>query len=63
MGLLRGISHTEFIKGDDGKLYFSKTAAYVGGGHIADPAEAATGLDSVGRGAKIEMHYGKLPCY
>ena len=36
MGLLRGVSHTEFIKGDDGSLYFLETSARVGGAHIAE---------------------------
>src|SRR5271167_4341419 len=36
-GLLRGVSHSEFIRGrDDGKLYFLETSARVGGAHIAD---------------------------
>jgi biotin carboxylase len=61
MGLLRGISHTEFIKGDDGKLYFLETAARVGGAHIADLVEAATGLNLWAEWAKIEMAGGKLP--
>jgi len=61
MGLLRGISHTEFIKGDDGKLYFLETAARVGGAHIADLVEAATGLNLWGEWAKIEIAGGKLP--
>jgi biotin carboxylase len=61
MGLLRGVSHTEFIKGDDGKLYFLETAARVGGAHIAELVEAATGLNLWAEWAKIEIAGGKLP--
>jgi biotin carboxylase len=61
MGLLRGVSHTEFIKGDDGELYFLETAARVGGAHIAELVEAATGLNLWAEWAKIEIAGGKLP--
>jgi biotin carboxylase len=61
MGLLRGVSHTEFIKGDDGKVYFLETAARVGGAHIAELVEAATGLNLWAEWAKIEIAGGKLP--
>jgi biotin carboxylase len=61
MGLLRGVSHTEFIKGDDGKLYFLETAARVGGAHIAELVEAATGLNMWAEWAKIEIAGGRLP--
>jgi biotin carboxylase len=61
MGLLRGVSHTEFIKGDDGVLYFLETSARVGGAHIAELVEAATGLNLWGEWAKIEIAGGKLP--
>ena len=61
MGLLRGVSHTEFIKGDDGMLYFLETSARVGGAHIAELVEAATGLNLWGEWAKVEIAGGKLP--
>ncbi|HKR01318.1 MAG TPA: hypothetical protein VJT09_11630, partial [Pyrinomonadaceae bacterium] len=36
-GLVRGVSHTEFIKGrDDGRFYFLETAARVGGANIVE---------------------------
>lgn len=55
LGLLEGVSHTEFIKGDaDGKFYFLETSARVGGAHIADLIEAATGLNLWAEWAKIE---------
>jgi len=61
MGLLRGVSHTEFIKGDDGVQYFLETSARVGGAHIAELVEAATGLNLWGEWAKVEIAGGKLP--
>jgi biotin carboxylase len=55
LGLVEGVSHTEFIKGDgDGKFYFLETSARVGGAHIADLIEAATGLNLWAEWAKIE---------
>lgn len=54
-GLVEGVSHTEFIKsGEDGKFYFLETSARVGGAHIADLVEAATGLNLWAEWAKIE---------
>jgi biotin carboxylase len=61
MGLVRGVSHTEFILGDDGVLYFLETSARVGGAHIAELVEAATGLNLWGEWAKLEIAGGKLP--
>jgi biotin carboxylase len=61
MGLLRGVSHTEFIKGEDGLFYFLETSARVGGAHIAELVEAATGLNLWGEWAKVEIAGGKLP--
>jgi biotin carboxylase len=61
MGLVRGVSHTEFIKGDDGELYFLETSARVGGAHIAELVEAATGLNLWGEWAKVEIAGGNLP--
>jgi biotin carboxylase len=61
MGLLRGVSHTEFIKGRDGGLYFLETSARVGGAHIAELVEAATGLNLWGEWAKLEIAGGSLP--
>src|SRR5688500_5411860 len=35
-GLLRGVSHTEFIRSHDGELYFPETSARVGRAYILD---------------------------
>ncbi len=55
MRLVRGSSHTEFIQGQDGQLYFLETSARVGGAHLADMIDAATGLNPWREWAKIEL--------
>lgn len=61
MGLRHGVSHTEFIRGVDGALYFLETSARVGGAHIAELVEAATGLNLWAEWAKIEIAGGNAP--
>jgi biotin carboxylase len=57
LGLVRGVTHTEFIKShDDGHFYFLETAARVGGANIAEMVEAATGINLWREWAKIELH-------
>lgn len=59
MGLVRGVSHTEYIQGrEDGKIYFLETSARVGGAHISDLIEAATGINLWAEWAKIEIDGG-----
>lgn len=59
-GLLRGVSHTEFIKGrDDGRFYFLETSARVGGANIVELIEAATGVNLWAEWAKIEIKRGE----
>jgi len=55
LGLLRGVTHTEFIKGGDGRFYFLETAARVGGANIAEVVEAATGVNLWREWARIEV--------
>ena len=56
MGLLRGVSHTEFIKGrEDGRFYFLETSARVGGAHIVELIEAAAGINLWAEWAHIEI--------
>ena len=56
LGLVRGVTHTEFIRGrDDGRFYFLETAARVGGANIAEVVEAATGVNLWAEWAKIEI--------
>lgn len=55
-GLVRGVSHTEFIKGHaDSRFYFLETSARVGGANIVELVEAATGLNLWAEWAKIEV--------
>lgn len=62
LGLLRGVSHTEYIVGAaDGRTYFLETSARVGGAHIAELIEAATGLNLWGEWAKVEIAGGDSP--
>lgn len=62
LGMLRGVSHTEFIVSHaDGTVYFLETSARVGGAHIADLVEAATGLNMWAEWAKVELAGGKAP--
>lgn len=60
MGLVRGVSHTEFIKSHaDGRFYFLETAARVGGANIVELVEAATGINLWAEWAKIEIARGE----
>ncbi|MBX2821267.1 MAG: ATP-grasp domain-containing protein, partial [Rhodothermaceae bacterium] len=55
MGLLRGVSHTEFIKAEeDGAVYFLETSARVGGANIAEMVEASSGINLWSAWAEIE---------
>ena len=60
LGLVRGVTHTEFIKGkEDGRFYFLETAARVGGANIADLIEASTGISLWAEWARIEIGRGE----
>jgi len=54
-GLLRGVSHTEFIRAHDGSWYFLETSARVGGAFIVDVVEAASGINLWREWARIEI--------
>lgn len=56
LGLVRGVTHTEFIKSRvDGRFYFLETAARVGGANIAEAIEASTGINLWAEWARIEI--------
>jgi biotin carboxylase len=62
LNLLRGVSHAEYIKGrDDGRFYMLEVAARVGGAHIAEMVEAATGVNLWEQWADIEIDKGEKP--
>ncbi|MPY91039.1 MAG: ATP-grasp domain-containing protein [Luteitalea sp.] len=55
LGMVRGVTHTEFIRGNnDGELYFLETSARVGGAFIVEVVEAATGVNLWREWARLE---------
>jgi biotin carboxylase len=62
LGLVRGVAHTEFIKGrEDGRFYFLETAARVGGANIVECIAASTGVNLWAEWAKVEIAGGQQP--
>lgn len=60
LGLVRGVTHTEFLRArEDGKFYFLEIAARVGGAYISDVIEAATGINLWREWALLEVAAGK----
>jgi ATP-grasp domain len=56
LGLVRGVSHTEFIRSaEDGRWYFLETSARVGGAFISEVVEAASGINLWREWARIEI--------
>ncbi len=55
-GMLRGVTHAEYIRAHaDGRYYFLEIAARVGGAFIADLVEAATGVNLWREWARLEI--------
>lgn len=54
-GMTAGVSHTEYIHASDGRWFFLETSARVGGAHIADLVEIATGANLWAEWAKVEV--------
>jgi biotin carboxylase len=62
LGLMRGVTHAEFLRGHaDGKFYFIEIAARVGGAYISDVIETATGINLWREWARLEVAAGKQP--
>jgi len=62
LGLMRGVTHAEFLKAHGtGKVYFLEIASRVGGAYIADLVETATGINLWREWAKLEVGAGKMP--
>lgn len=55
LGMVNGVSHTEFIKGADGEFYFLETAARVGGANIEQMVAAAGDVNLWAEWAKMEV--------
>lgn len=66
-GMVYSASHTEYIKSsEDGKFYFLETSSRVGGAHVAEMVEQASGINLWGEWARLETAVGngteyKLP--
>jgi biotin carboxylase len=62
LGLMRGVTHAEFLKANDsGKFYFIEVAARVGGAYIADVIEASSGINLWREWARLEVDAGNHP--
>ncbi len=62
LGLVRGVTHGEFLKAHDGnQFYFLEIAARVGGAYISDVIAAATGINLWREWARLDVGAGKLP--
>jgi biotin carboxylase len=56
LGMVRGVTHAEFIRAHaDGRYYFLEIAARIGGAFIADLVEVGTGINLWHEWAKIEV--------
>jgi biotin carboxylase len=56
LGLVRGATHSEYIKSQaDGRLYFLENAARVGGANIAECVDYASGVNLWREWARIEI--------
>jgi biotin carboxylase len=60
LGMERGAAHAEFIRGEaDGEFYFLEVAARVGGAHIAETLEAASGHNLWRVWARVEVAHAR----
>ena len=56
LGMVRGVTHAEYIRAHaDGRYYFLEVAARVGGAFIADLVEVSTGVNLWREWAKLEV--------
>jgi len=56
LGMARGVTHAEYIRGhDDGRYYFLEIAARVGGAFIAELVEVASGVNLWREWARLEV--------
>ena len=62
LGLVRGVTHAEFLKSHaDNRFYFIEIAARVGGAYISNLIESATGINLWREWAHLEVGSGKVP--
>ncbi|MGD0893440.1 MAG: ATP-grasp domain-containing protein [Terracidiphilus sp.] len=58
LGMVRGVTHAEYIRGHaDGRYYFLEIAARVGGAFIADLVEVSTGINLWREWANLEISH------
>jgi biotin carboxylase len=62
LGLVRGVTHTEFLKAHaDQRFYFLEIASRIGGAYISNVVQAATGINLWREWAHLEVGAGKQP--
>ena len=62
LGLVRGVTHAEFLQAHaDGRFYFIEVATRVGGAYISNVIEAATGINLWRECARLEVGAGNQP--
>ena len=63
-GMVQGVLHTEFIRAEsDGGFVFLETGARVGGAHIVEMVEAATGVNLWREWARLEVSAARRDVY
>lgn len=61
LGLVRGVTHAEFLKAhSDNRFYFLEVAARVGGAYISNMVETATDINLWREWAHLEVTAGKM---
>ncbi len=64
LGMVRGVTHAEYIRAHaDGRYYFLEIAARVGGAFIADLVEVATGVNLWREWARLEIGHLRGEAY
>jgi biotin carboxylase len=62
LGLVRGVTHAEFLKSHgDNRIFFLEVAARVGGAYISNMVDTATGINLWREWARLEVTAGKMP--
>ena len=64
MGMVRGVTHSEYIRAhSDGRYYFLEIAARVGGAFISDLVAASTGVNLWREWARLEVAFARGRSY
>lgn len=62
-GMVRGVTHAQYIRDHRGRYYFIEIGARVGGGFIADLVEVSTGVNLWREWARLEVGYLRGEAY